>query len=185
MNIVLIGFMGTGKSAVGNTLAGRLSCRWLDTDHEIENRFGKSVRRIFSEDGQDAFRAMETELLEFLSSGATEAVQQKRMPDYVLSTGGGTPLREENVKLLRAIGTVVWLTASPELILKRVERNLGQRPLLSSHQKDPLARIKNLLAEREEAYAKAADYRIDTTGFARPSNTALKIITMLRLNEEQ
>ncbi len=171
MNIVLIGFMGTGKSAVGQALAGMLHARFLDTDAELEREAGKHVAEIFAERGENAFRSSETLLLQRL------AQDKGRL---VLSTGGGTPLRAENVRLLRKIGPIIWLTAPPATILGRVRRNLSQRPLLASHGDDPLQRVQRLLKERTPYYAQVADYEFDTSSFATSSDVASYILTMLR-----
>ncbi len=159
MNIVLIGFMGTGKSAVGRNLARRLDARHLDTDTEIEREAGRLIPQIFADEGEMAFRARETALL----SSLTPPELGLGEPSLILSTGGGTPLREENAALLKQIGTIVWLRPAPEIILARVEKDLHERPLLAGHAHDPLTRIKSLLAEREPRYAALADYELDTS----------------------
>lgn len=171
MNIVLIGFMGTGKSAVGRALAEMMHARFLDTDAEIEREAGKHVAEIFADKGEAAFRNSESMLLQRL-------VHDKS--SLVVSTGGGTPLRAENVRLLKKIGPIVWLTAPPQTILGRVRRNLAQRPLLASHEEDPLARVQHLLAERLPKYAAVADYEFDTSNFATSVAVATCILTMLK-----
>ncbi len=158
MNIVLIGFMGTGKSAVGRSLARRLGARFLDSDTEIERAAGKTVARLFAEEGEAVFRSLETTLLQHLAdSSALEG------GGVVLATGGGMPLRGENVDLLRRIGRVVWLTAPAEQILRRVGPDVSARPLLAAYQDDPLGRIESLLAARKQHYAAAADLVWDTS----------------------
>lgn len=174
MNIVLIGFMGTGKSAVGRVLARRTDFRHLDTDAEIERRAGKTVPQIFGDDGEAAFRALETEFL------ASLTVSQEDGP-LVLSTGGGTPLRPENAALLKQIGTVVWLQVAPEAILSRVAHSLHERPLLAAHQVDPLVRIESLLASREEAYAALADIVLDTSDCAHSEEGTARLMERLGL----
>ena len=175
MNIVLIGFMGTGKSAVGRALARRLGARLLDTDAEIERQHGKSVAQMFAQDGEDAFRAAETALLEWISLENVE-----RAETLIISTGGGTPLREPNATLLKQIGTVIWLTATPETIARRVSRNFALRPLLAGHLADPEARIRALLAERCPRYAALAAYHTnsDAAG-ATPDDVARDLISWL------
>lgn len=171
MNIVLIGFMGTGKSAVGHALADLLHAKFLDTDAEIEREAGKHVAEIFAEKGEDAFRNTETLMLQRLA----------QMPGrLVISTGGGTPLRAENVHLLKKIGPIVWLTAPPQVILSRVQRNLAHRPLLADHGHDPLARVQHLLAERTPKYAAVADYEFDTSNFATSTAVASCIVTLVK-----
>jgi shikimate kinase len=171
MNIVLIGFMGTGKSAVGRALATRLKARFIDTDAEIERDTGKHIAEIFAKEGEAAFRKVETDLLTRLA--------HDRGP-IVVSTGGGTPLRPENVRLLKDIGPLVWLTSPDQAILGRVRRNLEKRPLLADHAHDPLARIKQMLAERTPHYRAVKDYEFDTTNWDTPEEVATCIMAVLR-----
>ena len=174
-NVVLIGFMGTGKSAVGRVLARRTDFRHLDTDTEIERRAGKAIPQIFAEDGEEAFRARETEFLTSLAGLQTED------GPLALSTGGGTPLRPENAALLKQIGTVVWLQVAPEAILARVAHSLHERPLLAAHQDDPLGRIQSLLAQREPLYAALADTVLDTSDCANSEEGAARLMEQLKL----
>ena len=178
MNVVLIGFMGTGKSAVGQALARRLEAHFVDTDAEIERQAGKPIRQIFEDDGEAAFRARETAVLEQLASAPAPpflGVGGGRANGSVIATGGGTPLRLENAHLLRQIGCVVWLTAPAETILRRVGPDLRRRPLLASFQDDPQARIENLLAERVPRYDAAAHLTWDTS----QSETAEEVAALL------
>jgi shikimate kinase len=152
-NIVLIGFMGSGKSTVGRELHQRLGYPWIDMDHLIEQRERKSIAAIFAESGEEGFREMETRLLEELKeSNATRRI---------ISTGGGVIGRERNRDLLRGLGYVVWLHAPTSIILERTSKN-RDRPLL--HTDDPLARIESLLAERKPLYAETAHLKVDTAG---------------------
>lgn len=170
MNIVLIGFMGTGKSAIGRALAKRLRARYVDTDAEIEKDTGKRVAELFAEQGEAAFRRMETMLLMRLVN---------ELGPMVVATGGGTPLRDDNVQLLKKIGPIVWLTAPTQTILGRVRRNLQKRPMLSDHAHDPVARIQSLLKERTPRYAAVQDYEFDTSNFDRPEDAVVCILAML------
>jgi shikimate kinase len=164
-SIVLIGFMGTGKTALGRCLAHRLGLAYLDTDAEIEARAGKTIARIFAEDGESAFREAETALLEhFVAFSGPEGM--------VMATGGGMPLRSENAALLRRLGIVVWLTASPEQIVARIGPALSLRPLLAAWHGAPQTRIRELLAAREPGYAAAADLCWDTAAFDSPDDAA-------------
>ena len=165
-SVALIGFMGTGKTTVGKRLARRLGYRFVDSDAEIERRTGASVRTIFLEQGEPAFRSLESETI------AALAVQ----PDQVISTGGGTVLQPNNAKLLRSNCLVVWLTASPGVILKRVG-TAETRPLLADAF-DPLARIRQLLEARSRLYEAAAHLRVDTTD-RRPEAVAEEIVASL------
>lgn len=171
-NIVLIGFMGTGKSAVGQCLAQHLRLRFIDADAEIEARAGKPIRQLFTDDGEAAFRAVETALLE---QWAADACSERA----VIATGGGMPLRPGNAVLLQQTGLVVWLTAAPEDILARVGPDLSLRPLLAAHQHAPLARIKDLLAARQPSYAAAAQACWDTSSHSSPEAAAAALAEYL------
>ncbi|MBP1690033.1 MAG: Shikimate kinase [Deltaproteobacteria bacterium] len=147
--IVLMGFMGTGKSEVGRRLAQRLGRSFVDTDQLIEEHTGKRIPAIFAEDGEPAFRAFEREAV-------AEAAGRGRA---VVAIGGGAVLDPENVRCLRAAGVLVYLTARPEIILGRVGA-ASNRPLLRD---DPRAAVTRLLAERGPVYAAAADITVDTS----------------------
>lgn len=147
-NVVLIGFMGTGKTAVGKMVASRLGRPFIDTDVLIEERAGRPIARIFAEDGEEAFRRFESEIV------AEVSVRQ----GVVIATGGGVVLRPENMARLRQRGVIVGLQAHPQAILSRVGGG-NDRPLLGT---DPEASIRRLLLERARLYAHA-DLTIDTT----------------------
>ena len=146
-NIILVGFSGTGKTLVGQEVARLLGWDFIDTDGEIEGKVGKSVQRIFAEDGEPAFREMEKGAL----SDACSADHR------VISTGGGAPVDPENRELMLSRGYVVCLDALPETIYGRLVVNdsnpLTVRPLLSGP--EPLARIKALKSQRREYYLAA------------------------------
>jgi shikimate kinase len=148
-SIVLIGFMGAGKSAVGRELARRTGLPRHDTDELIRQRFGASIPDIFEQQGEAVFRDAETELLRKLDNSA------------VVVTGGGIVLREENVRLLRAFGRTVWLDADEETLWRRASRR-STRPLL--HGLNPRERFSALLRERLPLYEAAADDCVDTAG---------------------
>jgi shikimate kinase len=152
-NIVLIGFMGSGKSTVGRELQQRLGYPWIDMDHLIEQRERKSIAAIFADSGEEEFREMETRLLKELND--------PNAPRRIISTGGGVIGREQNRILLRSLGFVVWLHAPTSVILERTSKN-RDRPLL--HTDDPLARIESLLAVRKPLYAETAHLKVDTAG---------------------
>ena len=168
-NIILEGFMGSGKSTVSELLSDRLSLELMDTDACIEQTEGRSISSIFDEDGEEAFRDMETELLTMIA--------EDHLRDMVISLGGGMPVREENRKLLKESGKVVYLKASPETIYERVKGDTT-RPLLQSA--DPLARIKELLDKRSAVYDEAADLIIETDG-KTPEEIVSEIINELGL----
>ncbi len=152
-NIVLIGFMGSGKSTVGRELHQRLGYPLIDMDRLIEESMGKKITEIFKEEGEAAFRDFETlQLLEIAKQ--TEKCQ-------IISTGGGVVIRPENRSLLRKLGYVVWLSAPVEVIYDRTSRS-QDRPLLNHM--DAHERISTLLEEREPWYRETAHLKIDTAG---------------------
>ena len=152
-NIVLIGFMGSGKSTVGRELHHRLGYPLVDMDHVIELRAGKPITAIFAEDGEETFRDMETSLLEELF--------EPTAPRRIISTGGGIIVRERNRDLLRQLGYVVWLQAPVHVILDRTSKN-RERPLLNDP--DPADQITTLMALREPLYQQASHLKVDTAG---------------------
>jgi shikimate kinase len=149
-NIVLTGFMGTGKTAVGRELSRLLNMELIDVDTEIEKSHRITINEIFKKFGEPRFREIETEMVQKLS-------EQRNV---IISTGGGAVLKQENMDALRKQGVIVCLMATPETILKRTIRS-SNRPLL--HVEDPLGRIKELLHFRMPFYEKA-DIMIDTDG---------------------
>ncbi|MBI5287028.1 MAG: 3-dehydroquinate synthase [Deltaproteobacteria bacterium] len=148
-NIVLTGFMGTGKSSVGRRLAEELSLRFVDTDDLIEERAGLSISEIFKRFGERRFRSLEKEVIKWLSSRC----------NLVIATGGGAVMDEENLLNLKRNGVIICLMASPEVILARVG-NRDERPLLPENGRKEA--ILKLLKEREPFYSKAG-HTIDTT----------------------
>ena len=153
-NIVLVGFMGSGKTTVGRELHQRLGYPLIDMDQVIEERAGKSIPTIFAESGETGFREMETSLLKEI---ICEASSERR----IISTGGGIVGSEENRKLLKQLGYVVWLSAPLKVILGRTSKNRN-RPLL--HTEDPATKIQLLMDQREALYAEVAHLKLDTSG---------------------
>jgi shikimate kinase len=149
-NLVLIGFMGCGKSSVGRRLAALTGHRFLDADEMISQAEGRSIPEIFASDGEAYFRDVETRILR----------ESVGLAGVVFSTGGGAILREENRTLLRRIGIIAWLDADPDVLFERASRS-GRRPLLQTE--NPRAAFDSLLAARREIYAEAADFRLDST----------------------
>lgn len=149
-NYVLIGFMGSGKTTFGKALAKHCSMEFLDTDEYIEKQAGKTIAQIFAEDGEEAFRQIETKTLEALRDS---------LHNTVIATGGGMPLRRENARLLKEIGTVCYLTATSKEIYDRVKDD-SKRPLLQSE--NPYERICSLMKERKPLYEAACDKVVDT-----------------------
>jgi len=148
-NIILIGFMGSGKTTLGIRLSYRLKMPVEDTDKMIEQREGKSVSDIFKEDGEEYFRKRETELLKYIST---------RKYSRIISVGGGTPVKEENRPLLKKCGIVVYLRAEPETVYERLKDDTT-RPLLACD--DPLSKIRSLMESRSKAYEESADIILD------------------------
>jgi len=160
MFLALIGYRGSGKSAVAEHLAHRLHWHWIDADTEIESRAGKSIAAIFAEDGEHAFRTLETAVLN----------QMLRRENTILAFGGGAVIREENRRHVREAcaaggGKVIWLKASPETLWRRVQADAttaARRPNLTVA--GGLNEIHELLAHREELYRQCADHTVDTDG---------------------
>lgn len=149
-NIILIGFMGCGKSCVGRRLSYRVKKTVIDTDKEIEKRKRKTIKEIFAHEGEEYFRHLETKCLKRLLRDKEE---------HVISVGGGLPMKEENRKLLKKMGFVVYLRVTPETVRERL-KNDKTRPLLQGE--NPEAKIKALMRKRGPVYEKAADVIIDT-----------------------
>ncbi|MBI4187867.1 MAG: shikimate kinase [Chloroflexi bacterium] len=150
-NIALIGFMGTGKSAVGRLLAQKLNRKFIETDLLIERQAGKPIPDIFQQDGEIAFRELEIEVTKEIA----------RMERVVIACGGGIILNKINTDRLRKSSRIVYLTASPGSILKRVLKEAGQRPLLAVD--NPLQTITELLKFRKPFYEQAADISVNTS----------------------
>lgn len=152
-NIVLIGFMGCGKSTIGRELNKHLGYQLIDTDQAIEAQTGKKIPEIFAEDDEQTFRSLETQLLENLIRQETN--------HHILSTGGGMVCSKQNRTLLRRLGFVVWLSCTPGDIFERTSRN-SNRPLLQCD--DPMLAINTLLRERTPFYEDAAHLKLSTSG---------------------
>jgi shikimate kinase len=168
-NIVLTGFMGTGKSEVGRVLAKKLGYSFIDADAEIEKTAGMTISEIFSSRGEQAFRDIESAVILSLSM----------LERAVISTGGGAVLRQENMDHLRRKGVIACLEASAATILGRTEGS-DDRPLLRAE--DRLARIKEMLAQRRPYYEKA-DIMVDTEGKS-PMAIADEIMEEMRSYEK-
>jgi len=142
--------MGTGKSAVGHLLAKRLECRFVDLDERIQKKAGATIAEIFAKEGEPGFRTREAE----------EVKAAAELESHVIATGGGVMLDEANVRLLKQAGTLVCLTARPEVIFHRTTASLPSRPLLGGA--DSQQRIEELLKLRAPFYAQA-DLAVDTS----------------------
>ena len=148
-NIVLAGFMGTGKTSVGGLISQELNMEYVNTDDLIEKKVGMSINDIFSKKGKPHFRQVESEVI--------KEVSQK--DNSLIDAGGGVVINELNVNNLKQKGIIFCLNATPEEILKRTKK-YSHRPLLNVA--DPLAEIKKILKNRIEYY-KRAEYQSDTT----------------------
>ena len=159
-NIVLIGFMGSGKSTVGRGLARLRGWRFVDTDVVIrDGAGGRAIPELFAEEGEAAFRDRETAALRAVCEGGRQ----------VIATGGGAVLRPENVELLRRAGLVVWLTARPDVVVARTAHRVADRPLLAAGGEDLLAHVLRLLGERGPLYQAAAHLIVDTSDRPPPA----------------
>jgi shikimate kinase len=165
-NIVLTGFMGTGKTAVGKKLSRLLNMELVDVDTEIEKSKEMLINDIFKKFGEPRFREIETEMIKKLS------VKE----NIIISTGGGAVLKQENMDVLRVKGIIVCLMAKPDTILRRTSHN-SNRPLL--HVEDPFGKINELLNFRKPFYEKA-DIMIDTEG-KTPIQIAEEIIEEIKV----
>jgi shikimate kinase len=159
-NIVLIGFMGCGKTTIGRQLASRLEFGFTDTDALIEARIGVSIPEYFASHGEAAFRDIEQEVVAKVS----------KLANQIIATGGGAILRDVSRAVLRDGNAVVWLTARPDVVVARTERRRGARPLLSTDE-DPLERVLRILAIRGPLYQSIADVIVDTSD--RPIHRAV------------
>ena len=169
-NIVLIGYRGAGKTAVGKVLARKLGFTFLDTDEMIEARTGRSIGEIVREKGWPFFRGLEREVLVDLGPVETAAIV----------TGGGIPEDPENRETLRRLGRVVWLTAATEETLRRLQGDgttETRRPPLEGT--DLEGEIERILARRIPCYEAAANWTIDTTGRS-VDDVADEIMTKVR-----
>lgn len=162
-NLILIGLMGAGKTTLGKQIAQMFGCPFYDSDFEICAASGVSVATIFEMEGEEGFRHRETLMLKKLSI----------LDGIVLSTGGGAVLREENRRCLREHGTVVYLHATPEILLERTRYD-NSRPLLKTA--DPLRKLHELYAVRDPIYRETAHIVIDSESCAK---TVRKLVEAL------
>jgi len=148
-HLVLIGFMGSGKTSIGRSLSYKLKRAFYDTDKMIEDREGVTISDIFAAKGEKYFRELETDVL--------REIREDRIP-RIYSLGGGTPVSLQNQPLIKTIGTVIYLRLKPEEVWERLKGDTT-RPLLQCE--DPLSKIHNLMKLRAPAYERCADIIID------------------------
>ena len=163
-NVVLVGFMGAGKTVCGRLLARRLGRCFVETDDMITAREGRSIPEIFQHHGEARFRELEGEMLERLRLKSGD----------VIATGGGLPCRDGHMDTLKSIGTVVWLRGDLAALRERAGR-AGDRPMLSGRSAEDVER---LYRQREPCYAQA-DLTIDTTGLG-VDQVVMRMLTALR-----
>ena len=163
-NIILIGFMGTGKSVIGKKLAQRLKMSFIDTDNLIEEKIELTIPQIFSKFGESYFSKLEKSVIQ-------EVVKRE---NTVISAGGGAVLDVENRENFKSNGYVICLSASPEMIIKRMNK-ANYRPLLKGD--DLKQKVEDLLFSRSSFYAQA-DYTIDTSNL-NPKEVVKKICSIL------
>ena len=164
-NIILTGYMGSGKTTVGRNVAKMTHYTFVDTDEMIVEQQHRSISEIFAEEGEQAFRDMETALL-------GQLIAEKR-EHLVISTGGGMPLRTENQQLLARLGKVVYLKASPVTIYNRIKGDTT-RPLLQCE--NPLERIEEMIVERSPLYEAGAMFIVEVDELSQ-SEAASEILT--------
>jgi shikimate kinase len=159
MSLFLIGYRGSGKTTVAAELSRLVGWPWIDADEELERRADKSIRQIFADEGEPAFRELETAVVADLANRTR----------HVIALGGGAVMREQNRAALAGRGKVVWLRASPETLAERIvaDPTTGQRrPSLTSL--GELDEIREVLAQRTPVYAACADLTIDVEGKSPP-----------------
>ena len=169
-NIILVGFMGTGKTSVGKELAERLGREFVDLDDVIEKRAGTTINEIFKDKGEAHFRELEKAVVR----------EYSHKNKLVISAGGGAVKFDENIANLKRSGIMICLKASVDEILNRVKHD-AHRPLLNVC--DPKERARQLLKEREPLYAKA-DYSVDTNGLS-VKETADKVLELIRHEDDK
>lgn len=170
-NIVLIGFRGTGKTVIGKAVAKKLKRGFVDSDDLVVEMAGKSIPKIFGEDGEKKFREIEAKVIEKIS----------KKDNLVIATGGGVPCSAKNVENLKKNGIVFLLEASAGIIFSRIQSD-SNRPSLTG-KKNKFGEVLHLLKERKPFYENAADFRIKTEGFSVREN-AVQIIGIFNKEAE-
>ncbi len=169
-NLVLVGFMGSGKSSVGRILSSLTGFALVDTDTLVAQEAGQTIPAIFKQHGEQHFRALETKVLQSLIGRI----------GLIVATGGGVITVEENRRLLPQVGPVVWLDASPEHLYQRVKHS--KRPLLQTA--DPRRTVEELYRAREPLYREAATIRIDSSHLTH-RQTAEAVLATLQQQQAQ
>ncbi|HOV22483.1 MAG TPA: shikimate kinase [bacterium] len=170
-NIILTGFMGTGKTLIGNIVADKLNMEFIDTDKVIEEREKDRIARIFQVKGEEYFRKLEEKVINEIC----------KKENCVIATGGGAIIREKNYNNMKKSGIIICLEAEPSIILLRTSTT-EDRPLLLKN-KDAISTIRYLINSRKKYYDKA-DYKIDTTSLS-PEQAGEKIIEIWKKENEK
>lgn len=166
-HIVLVGFMGSGKTTIGNTLAAMTGLQHKDTDSIIEESAGTTISEMFRVQGERHFRYMETRTLEILAD--------QQNVQMIYSTGGGIVMRQENQQLLHRLGIVVWLRIQPQTVIDRLGDD-NTRPLLQGPDREQ--KVRDLIDARRGAYMASADVIVDVDGKA-PQEIAAEILQQI------
>ncbi len=176
--------MATGKSTIGRTLARQIDIPMLDMDKELEKQIGMTIPDFFSIYSEEQFRAEELSLLKTLSEEMNLSIDQPRLYPrrYVLSTGGGVPVSEQNRPFLRDLGYVVWLKATIKTIVDRCRPKIEKRPMLAGHEHDLEEHISALLTKRIPAYEATAHMSIWTDDLTSADEIATRIRRRLPRN---
>jgi shikimate kinase len=169
-NIALIGFMGAGKSAVGRALAVAVKMDFIDIDTAIEEKAGRSISEIFAREGEPVFRRIE----------AAAVSQAAGKENTVVSCGGGVVLDQANIEALRRNSVIIYLSAEPSIMLRRVLNSREKRPLLQMI--DPAEAMDGLLKRRKPLYEAAADLTVNTSGLDI-GGVVQNILAEMRKNE--
>jgi len=166
--VFLIGFMGAGKTSIGKELSAKMKCSFVDLDLFIERRYHKTVRQIFEEKGEDAFREIECKALREVAE----------FEDVVISTGGGTPCFHQNMMFMNKQGTTVYLKVSNEELVRRINLNKNTRPLLKDFSNDRLIRfVEETIAKRTAFYEQAQIiFTVEMQDIAMVASSLLKLL---------
>ena len=174
-HLVLIGYRGSGKTSIGKLVARLLGMEYIDTDIQIQERAGCSIREIFADQGEEAFRDLETRAL-------ADLLASKELPPTLIATGGGIIMRPENREMIKKMGMVIWLAVSPEVATARITADSfsdEQRPPLSDQ--SLAEEVERMIALRTPLYSELADVHVANDS-ARLSTDAVAeaVIEMLR-----
>lgn len=167
-HLVLVGLPGVGKSTVGHAVAGELGRSFIDLDVEIERSFGKSVSRIFGEDGEATFRNAEAEVTALVA----------KVSPAVIAPGGGWVLNSLATAHLRDCGRIIYLRVSPDAAVQRMGRGIGRRPLLRAAP-DPREAMRMMYESRKPLYEGFSEITVDTAGIGRSNVIAMVVELVL------